>query len=266
MMAYLQQELFVLGGTPISPLHILAFFVTLVGVAWTYLKGMPFMEKEEEQESYEHKPLNELREPPMRYLVRKWGKSLNRELVHDKKKVGVIDRELTYWVDTTAENKKSAGKKKGEKDDDSPKLVSDAMSSNIDTKNMERVSIYYIRPDKFYYDLAKKFVGLPERIYDIVIIPDRFLMDADQLVLDKNVNIIQYAGIDTVWSSEVQNLFKAFLQNDIGEQMDENIVNFLRRITHFDTEQAKATQFKEFETEMEKARWGAKEQSDASKV
>lgn len=261
MFAYLQQELFLLGNTPVTPLHILAFFATLVGVAWTYLQGMPFGEKSKKEEEYEHKPLNKLREPPIRHIIRTWGKSLDRTLVHDKRKIGVVDKEINYWVEIPGKKNKD-----DEKENNRPKVVSDAMSSDVDTSNMERVSVYYLRPDKFYYSLARKYIGLPDRIYDLVIIPDRFLMDADNLVLDKNVNIIRYAGIDTVWSSEVQNLFKAFLQNDIGEQMDENIVNFLRRVTHFDTEQAKATQFKEFETEMEKARWGAKEQRDASNV
>lgn len=270
MLASLQETLFVLGGTHISAMHLLAFFATAVAIGWTYLKGMPLLGSEEEEEGYEHKPLQELREPPLRDLVHTWGKNLSRTLKHDKRVIGKVDRELTYWVSKDTPESKQARENTDDNghsmDNGRPGIIPDHLSSQYNTKGMERVSIYYMRPDKLHYNLAKKFIGLPENVYDIVIIPDRFIIDASSIVLDKNVNMVKYAGIDTVWCSEVRNLFKSFLQNDIGEQVDENIVNFLRRITHFDTEQAKKTQFKKFDTEMEKARWGAKEQQDASNV
>lgn len=255
MLGFLEQTIFTFGETAVTGTHILTVVIAVTLMAWTYLKGIPFV-KQDKRVKFSHKSLNELREPEFRDLLNQFGRDLEREIVYDRRKVGIADRELTYFVETPD----------GKLNRDNAKIVPETNIKPEDKGNYSRVSIFYVREDKLMWSLAKKFIGLPQRLYDVMIIPEKYLIDADQLVIDKQVNLVRYADIDTVWCSEVQSLFKAFTSKEISEHMDENIVNFLRKVTHFDVEQAKETQFKEFETEMEKLRWGDKAQRDSSKI
>lgn len=258
MIGILEQTLFTFGETPITGLHILTVVIAGTIAGWSYLKGIPFVDKTR-PELFEHKSLKQLREPEFRDILNNYGKDLNRKFYHDKKQIGIVDREITYRIQTDTSDDEGILRH-------STKMFPDRLEDKTPENDVGRVSLFYIRDDKIGMNLLKKFVGLPQRIYDIVIVPERYLVDADNLVLNKNVNLVRYAGVFTVWCPEVKGLFKAFNSKDVEEQIDENLVNFLRRATHFDVEQAKETQFKKFETEMEKLRWGDKDQRDSSKV
>lgn len=261
MMEFLESTLVTIGTTDVTPLHILTIVIAGTVMGWTYFKGLPFHKTEDKFDPYEHKTLNDLREPEIRHIINKYGKTLDREFYYDKRKIGIIDREINYWVGISNE-KDSAERVRNT-------IIPDHIYSELSNeskKELSRVSLFYVRKDSFGMTLLKKIFGIPQRYYNLFIVPERFLIDADAIVLDKNVNIIRYAGIDTVQCSEVSNLFNALTSKNIEEQVDENTVNFLRRLTHFDTEQAKQTQFKKFETDMELARWGDKDQRDSSKV
>ena len=277
MIEQLSQPLITIFGMELSGLELLGFLGAVVFMGWTYLKGLPALKKRREAKGLQHKTLNEIREPVFKDLVKKWGKNLNRTFRHDSDIKGIVDKKMSFYVADKLRKKKSNKKKKNKKSSKNIKKLStrvkdktilpDHLETNITSyEGYNKINLFFIRQNNFKLNLMKKFVGIPKKHYDLLITPEDYILDADDIVLDKNVNIVKYAGIDTVWCRQTQGFFEAFQSKDLQELMDEGLVNFMRDATHFDKEISQHTMLSAHENNLEREKWEAKEQSDAEDV